>query len=158
MKILIYDLDDTLYDTRLLGNRNNIKYDSELYNLMNTGHPSYIYTNAVLKHALDILNRMKLRGLVKNIYYRPDELNNMKPEIRGYRMVEDGILDTENASMFDLINFYFFDDIPENLKTAKRMGWTTILINSKKSTELYIDYQYNSIKLALKDMRKKNIV
>lgn len=158
MKILIYDLDDTLYDTRLLKNRENIKYDEELYRLLNNGHPSYIYTNAVLTHAIDILERKNLRDLMKGIYYRNSNVEYMKPNIMGYRIVEEDVLYKENVSIFDPVEIYFFDDLPINLKTAKRIGWKTVLINPISNEKDYIDYHYTNIKEALKDMKKKNIL
>ena len=158
MKILIYDLDDTLYDTRLLKNRENIKYDEELYRLLNNGHPSYIYTNAVLTHAIDILERKKLRDLMEGIYYRNSNVEYMKPNIMGYRIVEEDVLYKENVSIFDPVEIYFFDDLPINLKTAKRIGWKTVLINPFAYKKDYIDYHYTNIKEALKDMKKKNIL
>jgi len=158
MRILVYDLDDTLYDTRLLGNKDNIRYDAELYSLMDNQYSNYIYTNAVLKHAVDILERKSLSNLIKGIYYRPEDIRNMKPEVRGYRMVEDGILNEEKLSLFDAPEIYFFDDVSENLRTAKKMGWTTILIDVDKLDASHIDYQYFSVKQALKDMFEKNIL
>jgi FMN phosphatase YigB (HAD superfamily) len=82
----------------------------------------------------------------------------MKPEVRGYRMVEDGILNEEKLSLFDAPEIYFFDDVSENLRTAKKMGWTTILIDVDKQDASHIDYQYFSVKQALKDMFEKNIL
>jgi len=162
MKILIYDLDDTLYDTRLLKNKDRIQYDEELYSLMNNGHPSYIYTNAVLEHAIDILERKQLlhliRGGIPGIYHREKENVQMKPSIMGYRYVEEDILYKEKVSLFDEIDIYFFDDLPTNLKTAKRLGWNTVLISPNIYNETFIDHQYYSVKNALKDMIKKNIL
>ena len=82
----------------------------------------------------------------------------MKPNIYGFRTVEEDILYKQNISIFDPVEIYFFDDLPENLKTAKRIGWKTILISSFYYEKYYIDYQYSSIKEALKDMKKKNIL
>ena len=158
MKIMVYDLDDTLYDTRLLKDRKKIIYDEELYTLLNNGHPSYIYTNAVLTHTLDILNKKMIKDIMKGIYHRTNIIEHMKPNIYGFRTVEEDILYKQNISIFDPVEIYFFDDLPENLKTAKRIGWKTILISSFYYEKDYIDYQYSSIKEALKDMKKKNIL
>lgn len=158
MKIMVYDLDDTLYDTRLLNDKNRIVYDEELYELLNNGHPSYIYTNAVLSHTLDILDRQNIIDIMKGIYHRTNIIENMKPYIQGFRTVEEDILYKQNISIFDPVEIYFFDDLPENLKTAKSIGWKTILINSFYYEKDYIDFQYSSIKEALRDMKKKNII
>lgn len=158
MKIMVYDLDDTLYDTRLLNDKNRIVYDEELYELLNNGHPSYIYTNAVLSHTLDILDRQNIIDIMKGIYHRTNIIENMKPYIQGFRTVEEDILYKQNISIFDPVEIYFFDDLPENLKTAKSIGWKTILINSLYYEKGYIDFQYSSIKEALRDMKKKNII
>ena len=127
MKIMVYDLDDTLYDIRLLKDRKSIVYDEELYRLLNNGHPSYIYTNAVLTHTLDILNRKNITDIMKGIYHRTNIIEHMKPNIYGFRTVEEDILYRENVSIFDSVEIFFFDDLPENLKTAKRIGWKTFL-------------------------------
>lgn len=158
MKIMVYDLDDTLYDTRLLKDKNRIVYDEELYELLNNGHPSYIYTNAVLSHTLDILDRQNIIDIMKGIYHRTNIIENMKPYIQGFRTVEEDILYKQNISIFDPVEIYFFDDLPENLKTAKSIGWKTILINSFYYEKDYIDFQYSSIKEALRGMKKKNII
>ena len=162
MKILIYDLDDTLYDTNLLKDKKKIVYDDELYRLLDNGHPSYIYTNAILEHAVDILERKDLlyliRGRESGIYHRERENVRMKPYIMGYRYVEEDILHKQNISIFDSVEIYFFDDLPINLKTAKRMGWTTVLINPELYEEDYIDFKYSSIKEALGELKKKNII
>lgn len=158
MKIIVYDLDDTLYDTRLLKDRKKIVYDEELYKLMDSDNPSYIYTNAVLSHTLDILERKMIKKIINGIYHRTNIVEHMKPNIQGFRTVEEDILYKQNISIFDPVEIFFFDDLPENLKTAKRIGWKTILINSFYYEKDYIDYQYSSIKEALRDMKKKNIL
>ena len=127
MKIMVYDLDDTLYDTRLLKDRKKIIYDEELYTLLNNGHPSYIYTNAVLTHTLDILNKKMIKDIMKGIYHRTNIIEHMKPNIYGFRTVEEDILYRENVSIFDSVEIFFFDDLPENLKTAKRINKREIM-------------------------------
>jgi len=43
-------------------------------------------------------------------------------------------------------NIVFFDDLKDNLKTAKQFGWTTVLINPNlKEKENFIDYVFPNI-------------
>ena len=87
----------------------------------------------------------------------------MKPNNTGFRSVEEDILYSENLSLFDPYEIYFFDDLIENLKTAKSLGWKTIHINKNITKTDYrgkswIDYKYSDIKESLKDLREKKIL
>ena len=163
MKIVVYDLDDTLYDTSLIKNRELIRYDPKLNELLTLNHPSYIYSNATQAHVLDIMERKSFFGLIKKIYARRKDDIFMKPNITGFRSVEEDILYSENISLFDPYEIYFFDDLIENLKTAKSLGWKTIHINKNTTKTDYrgkgwIDYKYSDIKESLKDLREKKIL
>jgi len=48
------------------------------------------------------------------------------------------------------IEYLFFDDLLDNLKTAKGLGWTTVWINERPSTkEKYVDLSFTNIYQAL---------
>ena len=139
MKIVVYDLDDTLYDTSLIKNRELIRYDRELNELLTLNHPSYIYSNATQAHVLDIMERKSFFGLIKKIYARRKDDIFMKPNNTGFRSVEEDILYSENLSLFDPYEIYFFDDSETNIllnvsKLALQKGVKTL----KKDLDLFL--------------------
>ena len=147
MKVYIFDLDDTIiYYPNNIVNYNNIKFDNNLFNLLNNlKHPKIIYTNGTYGHAEEVLNNMKLNNIFNKIYAR-DTIPSMKPHINSFKYVENDIKKNINRNN----EYYFFDDRLDNLMTAKSLGWTTIFINLEFIDKpLYIDYSFNNIHSAL---------
>ena len=71
-------------------------------------------------------------------------------------MVYGSIFDNSIHLSYELSNIdpndkcVFFDDLPENLISAKSFGWITVLINKKKYVHNNIDFWFPNIYLALK--------
>ena len=72
----------------------------------------------------------------------------MKPSLKSFKYV-DNIIKDDNKSTNNII--YFFDDMKENLRSAKEFGWKTIWINpySSNTNESFIDYEFPNIYQAL---------
>ena len=154
MKIAIFDVDDTLikhavdsesYYTGAV--RSNFKdlLSSKNYERI------YFYTNGTYEHGKSVSNHLGISEDVSYIYARDNlrtELANdyMKPSLKSFNFVNSSIsIDTESDSN----DIYFFDDLKQNLKVAKSIGWKTILIQPNGENEEYIDYVYPNIYSAL---------
>ena len=139
MIYFIFDLDDTIVIHPTV-NRDmyNIKSDPCLQNLFdNLYYKSYIFTNGPIDHAHLILDKLKLYSF-KKIFAR-DTIPYMKPNIKSFLFVQNNIL--YNDYNTDVSNtFIFFDDVLENLKTAKKLGGGNVWINPKFNQKNYYDF------------------
>ena len=147
MKVFIFDLDDTIiYYPNNIVNYDNIKFDPNLFNLLEKlNSPKIIYTNGTYGHAEVVLNNMKLNSLFNKIYAR-DTIPLMKPHINSFKYVEKDIKNHINKNN----EYYFFDDRLDNLMTAKSLGWVTIFINLKFIDKpLYVDHSFSNIHSAV---------
>jgi len=147
MKVFIFDLDDTIiYYPNNIVNYDNIKFDPNLFNLLEKlNSPKIIYTNGTYGHAEVVLNNMKLNSLFNKIYAR-DTIPLMKPHINSFKYVEKDIKSHINKNN----EYYFFDDRLDNLMTAKSLGWVTIFINLKFIDKpLYVDHSFSNIHSAV---------
>ena len=153
----VFDLDDTLiiHQNRLLLNYNNIQVDNDLKNLLNKcDGECYIYTNGTASHAYTIIKKMDIIKCFHKIYSR-DTLPFMKPDMRSFITVKN---DIKNIYQ-NIDKIYFFDDLLENCKEAKKNGWTTFWINSdflNGHQYDFIDYAFKDIKICLKYLEKQN--
>lgn len=155
MNAYIFDLDYTLYSKNDINDRGS---DSAFYNsfkkkpllsklLKHLKGKKFIFTNGNKVHLDDVLSKMKIKSLFNNTA-NSDEFNlHLKPDIYSYFYVEN---------KFKLDKFkkvYFFEDSIENLITAKKLGWKTILLdlngNYRKEKYNFIDYKFNTIEKAL---------
>ena len=147
MKVYIFDLDDTIiYYPNNIVNYDNIKFDPNLFNLLEKlNSTKIIYTNGTYGHAEVVLNNMKLNSLFNKIYAR-DTIPLMKPHINSFKYVEKDIKNHINKNN----EYYFFDDRLDNLMTAKSLGWVTIFINLKFIDKpLYVDHSFSNIHSAV---------
>jgi len=147
MKVFIFDLDDTIiYYPNNIVNYDNIKFDPNLFNLLEKlNSTKIIYTNGTYGHAEVVLNNMKLNSLFNKIYAR-DTIPLMKPHINSFKYVEKDIKNHINKNN----EYYFFDDRLDNLMTAKSLGWVTIFINLKFIDKpLYVDHSFSNIHSAV---------
>jgi len=147
MKVFIFDLDDTIiYYPNNIVNYDNIKFDPNLFNLLEKlNSPKIIYTNGTYGHAEVVLNNMKLNSLFNKIYAR-DTIPLMKPHINSFKYVEKDIKNHINKNN----EYYFFDDRLDNLMTAKSLGWVTIFINLNFIDKpLYVDHSFSNIHSAV---------
>tara|TARA_B100000963_G_C22550654_1_gene636619 strand:+ start:483 stop:956 length:474 start_codon:yes stop_codon:yes gene_type:complete len=155
MKHLLFDLDETLIHYKPGFMYHQIKEDKQLtYLLKKFNYSKYIYTNATYNHANVVLNNLHIDYLFSKIYSR-DTIPSMKPDIHSAISVEKNIrLNTNTSTNHE---YYFFDDLLENLKTAKERNWITIWISPNfedKYRYPYLDYAFPTIKIALIHLHK----
>ena len=147
MKIFVFDLDDTIiyYPFRIV-NYNLINIDKSLSILLNELNGiKLIYSNGTHGHVIDVLKRMKLVNIFSKIYAR-DTIPFMKPYIDSFKFVEKDIKKNVN----NMNEYYFFDDLLENLQTAKSIGWKTIWVNINYIDKpYYVDYAFPNIHTAV---------
>ena len=155
MNHYVFDLDDTL-----ILHRNDIHYewiceDHVLtHYLKKCNGAKYIYTNGTIGHAEDVLDRMNITDEFHSVYSR-DSFYQMKPsvvsavrlhvDIRGHH--EDKVI--------------FFDDLHENLRTGKLLGWITVWISPThelKEEYDHIDYAFTNIIDALKYIQENDVM
>ena len=144
MKVLIFDLDDTLLMSNSYKRYSDIRPNNYLKYLLKK-HPNkkFIYTNGTYGHGEDGLNAMKCKDNFEKIYGR-DTLPYMKPNFKSFNHVNNDIL--YNHNLFD--KRIFFDDLQENLKTAHNIGWETVWIHPQANNNMkpdYIDHAYTNV-------------
>lgn len=147
MKIFVFDLDDTIiYYPFGIVNYNLINIDKSLSILLNSlDGIKLIYSNGTYGHVIDVLKRMKLENIFSKIYSR-DTIPFMKPYIDSFKFVEKDIKKNVN----NMNEYYFFDDLLENLHSAKSIGWKTIWININYIEKpYYVDYAFPNIHTAV---------
>jgi|UniRef100_A0A6C0LZH4 HAD superfamily hydrolase (TIGR01509 family) len=154
MKSYIFDLDYTLYSENDVNDKgssnqfyNSFKKNPLLSKLLKQIRgKKFIFTNGNKVHLDDVLKKMKLKSVFYNTA-NSDEFNlHMKPDIYSYLYVD-------NKFKLDKYNeIFFFEDSIENLKTAKKLGWKTILIDFKNEYSknyTYVDFKFSTIEKAL---------
>lgn len=146
MNIFVFDIDDTIVlHTREFNDYYTQNSNTTLKNLLsdfkNTKY--YVYTNGTFSHGKAIIDNLNLN--VEMIFAR-DMIPFMKPDNRSFKIV-NRIIRKDIWNINKSINrIIFFDDLKENLETAKKFGWTTVLINPElKEKEKYIDYIFPNI-------------
>tara|TARA_B110000438_G_scaffold243771_1_gene243932 strand:+ start:56 stop:733 length:678 start_codon:yes stop_codon:yes gene_type:complete len=105
-----------------------------------------IYTNANYQHAHDVLQKLELTHMFKEIFDIKKANYIPKPEILPYeQIINDFNIDPSSAIMFD--------DIAKNLVPAKKVGFTSVWIDAGyenfsddiKSSKKYLDYETKDI-------------
>lgn len=142
--IHIFDLDDTL----LLSNSYNKYSDILPYEILNrlleNIDKKYIFTNGTYGHAIYSLYYMRT-PIFNNIFAR-DNLypnQNIKPYIDPYIHILNSIYKNPSNHNHNII---FYDDMLENLKTAKKLKWITVWIKcSYDNIPDYVDYNFDNI-------------
>ena len=141
----IFDLDNTLYHLplntelryELLGKDNQLNYLLTMLPLQ-----KIIFTNGTYGHAKKCLENIGITKHFNKIISR-DRINSLKPDYHSYVK----LLNICKIKKNDLC--VFFDDLPENLITAKELGWTTILISKTNYIHSSIDFWFPNIYLAV---------
>ena len=96
---------------------------------------------------------MKLNKSFDDIFAR-DTLPYMKPEFRSFNGVQNILYYKHNTSKND--TYIFFDDLPQNLQTAKKIGWITIWVHDKCHQNYdFVDYAFKDIYNALIFIKSK---
>ena len=110
-----------------------------------------IFTNGTRKHARNVLKRVGIESCINNIFDIIDANYIPKPNVSTYeKVVERFNLNTSKCVMID--------DIPVNLKTAKDLGFHTMLIkNNLEIDELYtyVDYIAVNLEKSLVKLKKE---
>ena len=157
MKIAVFDVDDTLIKHAINSEsyytgtvRSNFKdlLSSKNYEKV------YLYTNGTYEHGKSVAQHLGIIEDISYIYARDNlktELknNHMKPSLKSFNFVNKSIEIDSGSIQNDI---YFFDDLKQNLRVAKDIGWNTVLIKPNGMTEEYIDYVYPNIYSALISM------
>ena len=151
MQLFVFDIDDTLIihtneDTDIYTNKN----DFELRNLIqdSISDHNYIYTNGTYGHADGVTKALNIIDIMKLMFAR-DTIPEMKPHLESFQYVQKQILRNLQRTNNE---FYFFDDMLENLYTAKKLGWITIFINPQflgKDKLFFVDHSFPNIFQAL---------
>ena len=143
MNYWIFDLDDTIYMTRNVMYE-NIKQDIYLRCLISSlNGKKYVFTNALLIHAEAVLRKLGIIDLFEDVIDR-SRLNGIKPHMETFRK----FLYLTNINKND--KCVFFEDNINNLVTAKRLGWTTVLISpTDRRFYNHIDYNFRDIQSAV---------
>tara|TARA_Y100000310_G_C20704089_1_gene833118 strand:+ start:9495 stop:10115 length:621 start_codon:yes stop_codon:yes gene_type:complete len=157
----IFDLDYTLYgpEFRKYEHSENLFYSKfkrdGLLNEQLKQLPGkvYLFTNGNDDHALDVIKKMKLKCIFRNHIVTRDTFGGLqKPDKRIYPLV----IQKFNLKNLKPQHIYFFEDTPKNLRVAKRLGWTTILIHpSTRRKPSYCDLKFDTIYDALAHFCKK---
>ena len=151
MLIYIFDLDDTIikHPNPFNVDYENIKKSNSLIQLLSEtkSNKNYIFTNGTRSHANIVLTKMYLDdGIFDEIFSRENFQDFMKPHINSYLFVQDKII---NFSLNKNI-IVFFDDQIENLRSAKKLNWITILIHKDFINKpKFVDFAFPNIHQAL---------
>ncbi len=133
----------------------NLKLNNELHKLKGK---KIIYTNANLKHALAVLDKIDLSNYFDEIFDIKMANYIPKPEIKPYRQIIDLFdINVDSSAMFD--------DIAKNLVPAKKVGLTPVWIDAGyenfsddiQASKDYLDYQTRDLSLFLKDVNEEKI-
>ena len=154
MTILVFDLDDTLLMSVTYNRYSDIKPDNYLNLLLfKLKCKKFIYTNGTYGHANESLKNMQCKELFNEIYAR-DTLMYMKPHSRSFNEVRNNIIYRHNNSNHD--DIIFFDDLQENLRTARQVGWITVWIKDTYKPiddKPFINYHFRTIHEALENLK-----
>jgi len=143
--IHVFDLDDTLLMSDSYNEYNDIKIDLRLNELLSDLNNKYIFTNGTYGHAfksISYMNLPKFNGILArdNLYMNQP----LKPVIDLFYYVHNYIYNHNYSTLCQSIIFY--DDMLENLESAKKLGWITVWITkSNNYPPPYVDYSSDNI-------------
>tara|TARA_B100001093_G_scaffold405116_1_gene393297 strand:+ start:207 stop:686 length:480 start_codon:yes stop_codon:yes gene_type:complete len=155
MLYLVFDLDETLYQTpnKYLNNYSDIEYNRYLPGLLKKlPLKKIIFTNGTENHAFEVLNILKIRNKFHNIEAR-DTLSAMKPDPTCFERFKI----KNNIKQDDYV--IFFEDSISNLYQAKKQygpKWLTFYIGPFDHSFLpFVDKSYPNINEALRYLQTK---
>jgi putative hydrolase of the HAD superfamily len=123
-----------------LNTKNFLKRNEELINVLNEiKQKKIIFTNSPKEHVLSVIKTLGIEGFFSGIYdIRFLEFNN-KPQKEGYiKVIKHAGINPKESMMVD--------DYDHNLKPAKELGMTTVLVGNGNDTKYpYVDYYINKI-------------
>tara|TARA_B100000886_G_scaffold340301_1_gene309054 strand:- start:2951 stop:3451 length:501 start_codon:yes stop_codon:yes gene_type:complete len=150
-KKFIFDLDNTLYSPLQYSESlradqfyRNLKPDRELTTLLKETKNNYIFTNGNKEHMDECLAKMKIKSLFKPQHTAYNELfgGKIKPHPHSYIVVN------QRFKLKSTDTIFYFEDLTENLKTGKKMGWITVYIDHERKMKKkpnYIDIVTDNI-------------
>ena len=147
----IFDLDWTLYSDTDVDESTETKYYSSfkrkpfLNKLLNSliGN-KYIFSNGNEEHVNEVIDKMKMKSFFKNTANSDEYNGKSKPHVYSYNYVIDKFKLDKNLPTI------FFEDTIENLETAKKFNWITVLIGDKFYENYdYVDFIFPTIEKAL---------
>ena len=146
-RIFIFDIDDTLIlHTKEKNDYYNINTEQSFKKLLESvDHDGvFIYTNGTYGHGERVINNLEIN--VNGIFGR-DTMPNMKPHINSFNYVKN-IIDKKINKNDTCI---FFDDLLDNLNTAKRLGWSTVWItpNFNNGAPEFVDHVFPNVYQAI---------
>tara|TARA_X000000950_G_scaffold15348_1_gene16633 strand:+ start:4962 stop:5417 length:456 start_codon:yes stop_codon:yes gene_type:complete len=142
--IHIFDLDDTLLLSNSYNKYTDIIPNEILNRLLENIERKYIFTNGTYGHAVNSLYYMRL-PLFNYIFARDNLYLNqkIKPYIDPYIYIIKSIYNNPNNHNHNIV---FYDDMLENLKTAKKLNWITVWIKDNyDNIPDYVDYHFDNI-------------
>jgi len=152
--VYVMDIDDTIVlHTKGKHDLYNMNSDTELLELISglNYQKLYLYTNGTYGHGYNVSSNLQLNDIIYSIFAR-DNIPYMKPHISSFNYVNNKITDYKRNDY----KIIFFDDLLDNLVTAKRIGWMTVWISDKFNEKPeYIDYSFPNIYDALIYFRLK---
>lgn len=148
----VFDLDYTLYQLPIyldfqynyLSKDEDLKYLLDILPLK-----KILYTNGTVGHARECINIMGLKKTFNKKICRETVNNIMKPHMDSFKQ----FIRLCNIKKDDKV--VFFEDSIENLITAKKLGWITVLIQPNKIKLKEIDFWFPNIHKALTFFNKK---
>jgi len=156
---LIFDLDDTLLMSDEYKKYEEIKFNRRLFDLLNNfNYDKYIYSNGTIGHVNTSLPKLLGNIDFKDIYAR-DIIPDVKPRYKSFNYVNNDVFYKYRFNNYLEMNCIFFDDLIDNLKTAKFFGWTTIWLPNKNYNPTlirddyeFIDHRFDNIYEALENL------
>ncbi|MCA1927260.1 MAG: pyrimidine 5'-nucleotidase [Calditerrivibrio sp.] len=103
-----------------------ISKDESLFNILNKlPNKKFVFTNSSRKHAENILSHLGIKEFFSKIISIEDTKYTPKPKPLSFKIMLEQ-LDVEPEKSF------FFDDMPENIETAKKLKFKTVLIGKSE--------------------------
>ena len=125
----IFDMDETLYQSKGRFNYNNLRVDNELISLIKKLNGlKILFTNGTHQHTNIVLDKIGLVSCFDLILDR-NVLNVMKPNPEAFLKLIKWCSITKNDTC------YYFEDSLTNLIIGSSLGWQTILINPYNNIE-----------------------
>ena len=148
---LIFDLDNTLYSPITYPEDiyfsdfekfyKDLTQDLKLGALLKGTKHNYIFTNAGKEHMDICLKKLRIKMRFTNTISNDLYKGRYKPDPIVYKLA------IEKFKLKPDDNIFFFEDLAENLKTAKKLGWKTVFLdheNKMKKKPKYIDYKFDN--------------
>lgn len=106
--------------------------------LLRLGGTRLVFSNAPRHYVEEVLRATGLRRFFKAVYTIEDARYRGKPDLHGFHaLLRKHDLDPHRCAMID--------DIPENLRTAHRLGMSTVWVSRSGRPPAYVDLRVASV-------------